>query len=96
MKRFTVGLMVVILSFAFLSSPSILEAQGRWGGHGGWGGHFSGFHGGHIGFHRGPIGFHRDHIAFHDRFFFGFDRGHGPPGRLMVDSSVMKALEYQF
>ncbi len=78
MKRFTVGLIVAILSFAFLSSPSILEARGGFGGHGGWGGHHIGFHGGHVGFHGGHVGFHRVHSGFHDRFFFGFGVGFWP------------------
>ena len=43
MKRFTVVLFAVVLTFAFLSSPSILEAGH--GGHGGRGGHHGGFHG---------------------------------------------------
>jgi len=75
MKRFTIVLTVIILSFAFLSSPSILEARGGFGGHGGWGGHHSGFHGG---FHDGHFGFHRFHSGFHDRFFFDFGVGFWP------------------
>ncbi len=78
MKRFAIGLAVITLSLAFLSSPSISEARGEFGGHGGWGHHFSGFHGGHIGFHRGPIAFPRSHIAVHDRFFVGFGVGFWP------------------
>ena len=34
MKRLTVILLAVVLGFAFLSSPSISEAQGGHGGHG--------------------------------------------------------------
>jgi hypothetical protein len=47
MKRIMLVLFSVILLFAFMSSVSILEARGRFGGHG----HHFGFHGGHSGFH---------------------------------------------
>jgi hypothetical protein len=42
MKRYAVGLIIVILGFALLISPSISDARG---GHWGGGGHHSGFHG---------------------------------------------------
>ena len=64
MKKFTIILFAVILSFAFLSSPSISEARGGFGGHGGGGGHHVGFHGGHS--------------EFHARVFFGFGAGFWP------------------
>lgn len=47
MKRRMLVLFSVFLIFAFLCSASILEARGRFGGHG----HHFGFHGGHSGFH---------------------------------------------
>ncbi len=86
MKRFTISLIVLIVSLAFLGSPSVLEARGGFGGHGGWGGGpHAGFHGGfhsafHGGFHDGfHGGFHRGfHRGFHDRFFFGFGVGFWP------------------
>ncbi len=71
MKRFTIYLFMVILSLAFLSSPSISEARGGFGGRGGWGTHHAGFHGGHAGFHHG-------HGGFHDRFFFSVGVGFWP------------------
>ena len=71
MKRLTVGLIMVILSFVFLSSPSILEARGGFGGHGGWGAH-------HLGFHHGPVGFRHGPVGFHNRVFFDFGVGFWP------------------
>ena len=56
MKRFTAVLFAAALSFAFLSSPSILQAGGGHGGVGsGWAG---GGHGGRGGYHGGPVGGH--------------------------------------
>ncbi len=71
MKRFIVGIIVVILSFAFLSSPSISEARGGFSGHGSWGARHAGFHHGHGGFHHG-------HGGFHGGFFFDFGLGFWP------------------
>ena len=78
MKRFTVGLTVIILSFAFLGSPSILEAQGRFGGHGGRGGPHGGYYGGHGGGggpHGGYYGGHGGwgyHRGYYPHWGFGF------------------------
>jgi len=66
-----VGLTVIILSFAFSGSPSILEARGGFGGHVGWGGHHGGYHGGHVGW-----GGH--HGGFHGGFYIGIGPGFWP------------------
>jgi len=54
MKKVMVILLVVVLSFAFLTLPSILEARGGYGGHGGgWGGYHGGYYGGYRGYYGG-------------------------------------------
>jgi len=82
MKRFMVVLTAIILSFAFLGSPSISEAQGGfrghggsvgqrggyYGGHGGWGGHYGGHYRGHGGWGYYP-GYY-PHWGF--GFYWGF------------------------
>jgi len=50
MKRLTVSLFTIVLSFTVLSLPSIIEARGGHGGGGHGGGHHGGPHGGHYGY----------------------------------------------
>jgi len=72
MKRLTVILFTAVLGFAFFSSPSISEARGGYGGHGGWGG---GYHGGYYGGYRGGY-----YGGFYGRGFYpywGFGLGWG-------------------
>jgi len=83
MKRFTVGLTVIILSFAFLGSSSFLEARDGSGGRPGWGGHHGGYYKGHVGWgghHRGYYGGHHGglHIGIGLGFWPGYYWGNYP------------------
>ncbi len=72
-KKFTIVLLVAILSFAFLFAPPSLEARGGHGGHGGRGGrggHHGGFHGGYRGGSHGAY-----YGGFHGGLRGGFYRG---------------------
>jgi len=76
MKRLTVVVFAIVLGFAFLGSPSISEARGGYGGHGGWGGGYhGGYHGGYYGGYRGGY-----YGGFYGRGFYpywGFGLGWG-------------------
>jgi len=70
MKKLIPALFVGILGFALLILPSVSEAQGRFGVHGGGRG-YSGGHGGGSGYHGGYYGGH-----YRGHYHWGYHRGH--------------------